>query len=264
MDVLTSKVIYFLRFPLIVAVVFIHCDLTVSNPELEERPLFFILMTIVLNLVSVAVPLFFFISGLLFFKNGLFTFSLYIRKIHSRIYTILLPYFLWNIIYFLLIAFIQLINSNFLFILHKRIADFCWQDYIWLFWDISKITHLSEDQHSCLVGAFWFLQNLIVMFIFSPFIYYIIKFFRHFTLILLLILYFSKIIPNITGISIESIFWFSLGAYCSILNINFISLIKNKKILIGLLFFTTIAIIIDNTYEYTIFTLFKYYIFFTI
>ena len=172
MDALTSRVISFLRFPLIVAVIFIHCNLLVKNPELESMPVFYFLVYITMKLVCIAVPLFFFISGLLFFKEGFFDWTLYKKKLNSRVHT------------------------------------------------------LADDQRACLVGAFWFLQCLFVLFLLSPVIYYLIKYIRHFILIIIGILYFTDYIPEMPGIQCNAIVYYMFGAYLSIIGVDFISILK--------------------------------------
>ena len=230
MDALTSRVVSFLRFPLIVAVIGIHCNLLVKNPELETRSVFYFLVYITMKLVCIAVPLFFFISGFLFFKEGTFDFALYKKKLKSRIHTVLIPYLLWNIIYFFILGIMQLIKPDTLVILHKHIADFRWQDYLWIFWDISQITGLADDQHACLVGAFWFLQCLFVLFLLSPIIYYIIRYLRHFTLLIIGVLYFTDFIPEMPGIQCNAIVYYMLGVYFSLMSIDFITFLKRIPI----------------------------------
>ena len=226
MDALTSRVVSFLRFPLIVAVIGIHCNLLVKNPELETRSVFYFLVYITMKLVCIAVPLFFFISGFLFFKEGFLDLSLYKKKLKRRIRTVLIPYLLWNIIYFAILGVMQLIKPDTLVILHKHIADFRWQDFLWIFWDISQITGLADDQRACLVGAFWFLQCLFVLFLLSPIIYCIVKYLRHFTLLIIGILYFTDFIPEMPGIQCNAIVYYMLGTYFSIMCIDFISIFK--------------------------------------
>ena len=230
MDALTSRVVSFLRFPLIVAVIFIHCNLLVKNPELETKSIFYFLVYITMKLVCIAVPLFFFISGFLFFKEGYLDLNLYQKKLKSRVHTVLIPYLLWNIIYFAILGVMQLIKPDTLVILHKHIADFRWQDFLWIFWDISKITGLADDQRACLVGAFWFLQCLFVLFLLSPIIYYIIRYLRHFTLLIIGILYFTDFIPEMPGIQCNAIVYYMLGAYFSVVRIDFIAILKQISV----------------------------------
>ena len=226
MDALTSRVVSFLRFPLIVAVIGIHCNLLVKHPELETRYVFYFLVYITMKLVCIAVPLFFFISGFLFFKEGYLDSGLYKKKLKSRVHTVLIPYLLWNIIYFVILWVMHLIKPDTLVILHKHITDFRWQDFLWIFWDISQITGLADDQRACLVGAFWFLQCLFVLFLVSPIFYFIIRYLRHFTLLIVGILYFTDFIPEMPGIQCNAIVYYMLGAYFSIIKIDYISILK--------------------------------------
>lgn len=213
-----------------------------------------------MKLVCIAVPLFFFISGLLFFKEGLFDLALYGKKLKKRIHTILVPYLLWNIIYFIIIGILQLIKPDTLLLLHKHIVDFRWQDFLWLFWDISQITGLADDQRACLVGAFWFLQCLFVLFLISPIIYYLIKYLRHFILVIIGFLYFTDFIPEMPGIQCNAIVYYMLGAYCSIMHIDFISIFRRIPILAHLVILIATLLIAylfnDNDIVYNITDLF--------
>lgn len=118
---LLSKTINFLRFPLIVGVVFIHNDISsvtmqgikyeFNNPEWY----YYIIDFFSQVLSRISVPLFFFISGFLFFYHANFNLSTYKNKLKSRIKTLLIPYLLWNLIGFLIfsIKHLQILESVF-------------------------------------------------------------------------------------------------------------------------------------------------------
>lgn len=259
-----SKIINFLRFPLIVAVIFIHCNLTSVLPESHHNYVFSILMHVTLSIAFQAVPIFFLISGYLFFKEQSFCLVLYYQKLKKRFSTLLIPYVCWNIIYLIIIAFLQSISPDFLFILHKRIADFSFTDYLWIFWDISKITGMPDDQSACIVGAFWFLQCLFVMCIISPLISLLMKLFRHMFPLLLLIVYLSNIVPTMPGVHPQAIFYFSLGSYLSFYNIDFLYYIKKYISLLSVIFLVLLFILyfIDNIYLYHLYELMMIAVFF--
>lgn len=92
-----------LRFPLAVLVVFGHANIlqfpingVSSNFDVIQYPIILFCKII----FDPAVPLFFLISGLLFFWNvDSFSKNEYKRKIKKRIKTLLLPYLVWNLIY---------------------------------------------------------------------------------------------------------------------------------------------------------------------
>ena len=261
-----SKIISFLRFPLIVAVIFIHCNLTSVLPASHNNTVFSVLMHVTLSIVFQAVPIFFLISGYLFFKEQSFCLVLYFQKIKKRFSTLLIPYVCWNIVYFIVIAFLQSINPYFLLILHKRIADFSFTDYFWIFWDISKITGMPDDQSACIVGAFWFLQCLFVMCVISPLIYLLMKLFRHLFPLLLLIVYFSNIVPTMPGVHPQAIFYFSLGSFLSFYGIDFLYYIKKYIPLLTVMFVVLLFILYfnDNIQLYRLYELMMIVVFFYI
>jgi peptidoglycan/LPS O-acetylase OafA/YrhL len=83
-----------IRFPLIVGIVFIHTADPIFN-TMSPVPLF-VRNFISYGIASVAVPIFFLISGYLFFYNLEWSNKAYLKKVKSRILTLLLPYLFWN------------------------------------------------------------------------------------------------------------------------------------------------------------------------
>lgn len=97
----------FLRFPLMIGVVMIHCDISDQiGPEFREQWSGNIMYFFSNIIGRFSVPMFFLISGFLFFRNGRINTSLYLTKLRSRVHTLLIPYFIWNTI-----AFIYFITS---------------------------------------------------------------------------------------------------------------------------------------------------------
>ena len=108
-DDLQSQTINWLRFPLAVAVVFIHSFGIPSEYALPSLNIssfsgmdFFNLIRICFShvITHVAVPIFYLISGyLFFFRLKDFDFRRgYLEKIKSRLHTLVIPYILWNLI----------------------------------------------------------------------------------------------------------------------------------------------------------------------
>lgn len=98
-DAILSKTIMFLRFPLIIAVVLIHTNfngLTMNGTlwvSEGQFPTYDLVYHVVSNeLARIAVPLFFFISGFLFFYHSDFSKEIYRKKLKKRIRTLLIPY----------------------------------------------------------------------------------------------------------------------------------------------------------------------------
>lgn len=92
--------------PMAVLVVFIHFNLaknsiTANGIEyIQDYPAWFdFVVTLISSVLSgIAIPLFFFFSGFLFFKDSEFSLTVYIHKLRSRAKTLLIPYLMWNFI----------------------------------------------------------------------------------------------------------------------------------------------------------------------
>ena len=102
-DELQSRVIAFLRFPLIVGVVFIHNyrpSIIVGNEVMGSEthmPTYSFIGQLFSQYIGwISVPLFFFFSGFLFFYKADYSLQTYIYKIKRRISTLLIPYLFWN------------------------------------------------------------------------------------------------------------------------------------------------------------------------
>ena len=217
-----SKVIDFLRFPLICAVVCIHCNLLPYYPSLENYSAFSTFTHVFINFFcSIANPLFFFISGFLFFKSATFSKKIYLHKISRRIHSLLIPYVIWILFYFFIIVILQLIKPHFTLLLHKSIINFTPKDFLFLFWNLQQVTHLPTDQAAPLVTQFWFIQCLMVCVLISPIIWLGVKHIPLLFICSLGIISMFECLPEYPGIIWFAFFYFSLGAYFSIHQISF-------------------------------------------
>ncbi|APW37491.1 hypothetical protein RD110_10060 [Rhodoferax koreense] len=92
-----------LRFPLIVGVVFVHAyggSMNLSNSEIspiKNSPIVGFVQDFISNgLARTAVPLFFVISGYLFFLKEGWSFEHYQNNVISRVKTLLIPFLFWG------------------------------------------------------------------------------------------------------------------------------------------------------------------------
>lgn len=110
-----SECINMLRFPLAILVVFVHG----FGPDIDLDKLHaggftgivvydYVRLFFSSVLASCPVPLFFMFSGFLFFnKVDRFDSKEYLRKMHTRIRTLLIPYILWIVLMILLTLFLK-------------------------------------------------------------------------------------------------------------------------------------------------------------
>lgn len=171
-----SNAIAKLRFPLIVVVVLIHCNISDYNVAVGHLYGYKWFRLIAIHLVAdVAVPAFFFIAGYLLYANIDFTWNNYVHKLRNRVKSLLVPYLLWNTICFLLIVVLQLIKPDFRLLFHKSVSDMQLKDFFLIYWDLGQIESLSGGRPGPILGPLWFLKDLMILVVLSPLLRYPLK-----------------------------------------------------------------------------------------
>lgn len=232
---LQSRVINFLRFPLIVGVILIHTNfLQIINVDSVNYPFFGVIFHLFSNVLSgIAVPLFFFISGFLFFyKTTDFNASAYTQKLKKRFRTLFIPYVSWNAIYILIYFLAQTFASSFLSGKNKFVVDYSVTDWLYAFWDTTPINGITYPINLSL----WFIRDLMVIVCLSPVIYFVVRKLKIYSVIALGILWICDLWFNVLGFSSVAVFFFSFGAYFSIHNKNFIVEMKPLYYIAGILY----------------------------
>ena len=140
------------------------------------------------TLVKMAMPMFFVMSGYLFFVNvEAFNKEIYWQKIWRRVKTLLIPYIIWNLLMAL------------------KLNDF-------------NLSIFVEPANMPL----WFLRDLMIVSLFTPIIYIGVKKLKYWVFLLLLPVYLTGIWAIQPGPNPYAICFFTLGAYLSIKKINLI------------------------------------------
>lgn len=223
---LSNKITFF-SFWLIVLVVLLHS----LNIEITECNSLICSFQYLLShkLTQIAVPLFFFISGYLYFlkaniKNKI-DFSFFRNNNYKRIQTIFLPYLLWSIAWFVVLYIIQLLpflSNYFSQPLHSMSLN-------------DKLLNLFVYP---LNYPFWFLRELMLLFIFSPLLFLGIQYLKKIFIVLLFMvtLFVSVFFKpfDITLLQSIPVLYFSLGAFFSLNKLNLIY--WHNKLTIFLLF----------------------------
>ena len=233
-----SKAIYLLRFPLAVMVICIHCYIPSSSNYL------IILLSHVLS--HIAVPLFFIISGYFFFtKLHTWDWNIWFDKITKRFKTLLLPYFLWIvlfIIYSIIPSFIKGI------IIDKHVSLFDWfinHDGLHMFWDSYKWNTDRVDiwgntamNSAPILVPFWFMRDLMVAVCLTPLLYTLLRsresligrFLPLIVLFCLGLLFFTSTSLIVPGFSALTFFFFGLGAYFQLHNKSLIESVSKYSL----------------------------------
>lgn len=164
-----------LRFPLIVGVVFIHANATtvsLANSELgvsDPGWLSHLVRTFLSDgLARVAVPLFYLISGYLFFFGFEWCWRAYGRKLASRARSLLVPYLFWNLLVLGLYGVAMALPAT------RGLLTDRWDAlrdgglWVWL----SAWLGLGEMP---IAYQFWFIRDLIVMVLLAPVVYGLLR-----------------------------------------------------------------------------------------
>lgn len=224
----TSTIISLVRFPLAALVVYIHyfgngmCDINnISLSSFSEYDLYNIIRVgLTYNICQVAVPTFFLISGYLFFQKLIpWNWKVWKDKIHRRIFTLLIPYLLWNIVR---LAF-NIATTGY-YIYHHQGSEMAVH---WMWEQVSPMIFWAQDGSLPIHRPFWFIRDLIVMTGLSPLFYILLKRFWVGVIVLsgLGFIYCGQLLPmlpdaSIPGLSITALFFFNSGAFLSIHNLS--------------------------------------------
>lgn len=205
-----SKTLTLLKGFAIILVVMIHCDVrnAIGAEHLSGLDLYMQGLTrvIVIN----AVPLFFFISGYLFFLKK----DTYMNKWKKRFKSLVIPYIIWCVIGFMIpFVFQQVLGLGHLFKGGeghlKPIAEFETWDYLKMFWNIRD--------GAPILSTLWFLRNLILLVALTPVFHFLATRLKWVFPILLTANYlvFNQ---NLLCMSSSDIFFFGMGNWLVLSN----------------------------------------------
>ncbi len=152
-----------LTFFLIVLVVWLHAY-SIHPSAVRKGPNLFVQLFISQGLARAAVPLFFLISGYLFFrKMGKGGRAVFAAKIGKRTRTLLLPYVVWAVYGIALYAALQMLPP-----LRSSFSN-------WMISDYSLPKLVKTIAITPIPGQLWFLRDLYVMTLMSPAVYLLIR-----------------------------------------------------------------------------------------
>ena len=180
-----------LRFPLAIVVMTIHvwfpgvADATADVPALNA------LSGLVAGLLwDQSVPVYFFISGFVFFLNADMSAATYRRKLRNRTKSLLIPYIIWNTLAIAKLLLFALPCLGFLFADQRTLADMDLSAgaVAWSYWDISRgIMHtpLVTGEIYPIDTPLWFLRDLMIVVVTTPLLHLALRRARRVTMALL-------------------------------------------------------------------------------
>ena len=197
-----SETIEWLRFPMAVAIVFLHHGESLLHTAAE--PLRSICLLFSEGICRLAVPCFFFISGYLFFhKLQEWDWDIWKAKIKRRGITLLVPYILWNMVALFAFWGYGRVNGAQASLLEQ------FHEYggFRLFWNMRGGIPIGL-MNGPLDGPLWFIRDLMYYVLATPAVYLFLKWAKGYGILGLYILYLA-----VPGSVPEGFVFFVTGAY---------------------------------------------------
>ena len=226
-----------LRFPLAILVVFVHgFGAEINITELHAGGLTglavydYIRLFFSVVIARSAVPVFFIISGyLLFLKVEEYDKAIYISKLRKRLHGLVIPYVSWILLFVLWILMSKLGGILLYGKPWMGIVDYFKENgYLHMFWDSSvwgeRLTWLGVKAHNSgpVLLPFWYMRDLIMMVIFSPVFYWLIKKIKLVFIAFLFAIYVLDIrISYVSESFVDASLFFGCGAYFAIMKQDF-------------------------------------------
>lgn len=250
-----------LRFPLALVILTIHTfpsngSIDILGYEDANTYPFFTQFCYIINSFfrEQSVPIYYFISGYVFFYNVDFCKQVYKKKLQNRVHSLLIPYIMWNAIALGIIFLKGYFAPNLFNGASQIVSNFSFRDLIGCFSWFD--TGIVNDQP--INGVLWFVRNLIIICLLSPLIYLLVKNKKYIAIIIFGLLWFymfnnQPLSDFIGSVSHESrmyfnyglcstFFFFTMGAYFSVNRIDMITSFRKTFKISSVLFFLFVAV----------------------
>ncbi len=231
---LRSQSLDLLRFPLAVVVLAIHTfsteGFTMHGVEysLDNMPVLLEINRFIDGFLrGQSVPIYFFISGFVFFLGIDLTKEKYLQKLKNRLKTLLIPYVIWNAVAVLwvLVRFLPCFSSLFPNI-GKVQLDFSLPAILETFWNAKEGIFIYPIVADEVVNysiypqnvPLWFVRDLMIVVLCTPILYKVLQHTRHYFVAGLGVLWFTLAYWDLGHINqlLTAFFFFSWGSYMSV------------------------------------------------
>lgn len=241
-----TRALDWLRMPLAICVIFIHsfgarrlnAALVFADPWSWGAIYDVVRVTFSKAFPAFAVPTFFMISGYLFFcKLETWNWNTYKEKLLRRVHTLLVPYIGWNVFHAIHLSWptiMQIIRGEAAWDKLWRLLDALggWR----MFWDghmsdlgAVNILGLSTPFNAPVLAPLWFLRDLMVLVIFAPVLYWLLKKFGSWVLLFVGCCFALNVWIPLHGFSASATFWFMLGAYFTLNRLNMVEEMYKRR-----------------------------------
>lgn len=243
---LHSQALNLLRFPLAIVIIAMHifADMP-AGYNAAEFPIFSAVISFLRAFLHhQSVPIYFFISGFVFFL-GLKTWdtSKWVNKIKNRKNSLLIPYLVWNCLCLLL-----------LLSYHRDFSNLNLKSFLSCFWGYNGEITGAEPSNMPVNYPLWFLKDLMIIVVFTPLLYKLLKKSGKPVLLAFAIIWGLKYFHIIDFyIPAQGLFFFSFGAYMSLNGKNMITEFGkvSKLSTFGYIVFGMMAMYFYNTDPHT-------------
>lgn len=230
MKQLTSSTINWLRTALVLLVLFVHVHPD-HNPHwlamnsLAGEPFGWVLFSVVGTFINkfafIAVPLFFAISGYLFFqKLETWSWSVWKQKMRTRVSTLLVPYLIFNAVCAISLLCLSLKAGHGISLEGAYEGRIPWVGWLWngVSYCQGWKNWLGMDMQLYYPQdiPLWFVRDLMVMLILSPAIHWLIRKGGAIYLSVVGLAYWMGVLCCAPGFSSNALFFFSMGAFAAV------------------------------------------------
>lgn len=258
MDKFLSDKIKVISFLAIVLVVFLHAynldtkqhGIVLSLPKSYN---WFVQNLISNGVTRIAVPLFFIISGFLFFTKFDENQPNFLVKIRKRVKSLFVPYVIWSVMGIILYFILQSVPATQTFFTKQRVADY------------DAFTFIKTIFINPIPYQLWFIRDLFVIVLFSPIWYFLLKNIKWGILIPVLLLWFYEF-ENFNN-SLEALLFFLTGSYVALYSKSTLTFLGKQRTLffvflwfvfllakIGFLYFDAPAVFVILLHKISILT----------
>ena len=221
---LRSQTLDLLRFPLAVVVLMVHIfssnGITFQGRRFtfDEYPVFMELNHFIdAFLRDQSVPVYYFISGYVFFLGIEMTRSTYVRKLKNRVRSLFIPYMVWNTLSLLLLIS-TLLSSFSQYTLYSSSLHISLPNILSCYWSYrGDLAGITLNTYHPVNGPLWFVRNLMVLVLCTPLLYVLVKKLKLMIVFLFGVIWFLSGLSEADHYNLSvSLFFFAWGAYMSI------------------------------------------------